>query len=99
METRERIEGLRASFEAQSKARRAARHPNLAAFPYAVTIDFGRRYARVVVAETGFVDLTTGGILYAASWKGPKDLRPRGSVFAEDFGLSAFGDYGVNSLR
>jgi hypothetical protein len=103
-DVREQVEGLRSAFEARSKARRAISYPNLAAFPLAVQVEFGRRYAKIVVAESssrrvaGFVDLTNGGILYAASWKGPKDLRPRGSVLASDFGLSAFGDYGVNSL-
>lgn len=67
----------------------------------AVSVTWGPRYARLVQngAACGFVDLQTGGILFASSWKGPKDKRPRGSVWAEDYGLSAFGPYGVASLR
>jgi hypothetical protein len=47
----------------------------------------------------GFVDLETGDILYPKGWSGPAKGRPRGNVKADDYGLSAFGDYGVKTLR
>ena len=62
-----------------------------------VTVENGRKYARVVVGDSvhTFVNKTTGEILKAASWKAPAKNGVRGSIFAEDFGMSAVGPYGA----
>lgn len=70
-----------------------------------VTVDYGPKYARVMRksgssnSAAGFIDLQTGAILYPTSWRGPKDKRPRGSVLAEDYGVTAFGRYAVRTLK
>lgn len=100
----DRIESLRAAFERHTIERRNANYPKLAGFALWVEVEFGKRYARLIRAETcsrsacGFVDLTNGDALFPAGWKGPAK-HARGNVFAEDFGLSAFGDFGVKALR
>jgi len=75
---RDRIEGLRAAFEKVATARRDANYPRLAGNPLAVTVTFGPRYARIIRegSAAGFVDLTTGDILYASSWKGAQGPPP-----------------------
>lgn len=68
-------------------------HPKL-------SVSMGRRYARIVKTDVGsrsvycFVDITTGGILKAASWKAPAK-GVRGSIYAEDHGSSAVTAYGA----
>ena len=100
---RERIEGIRAAFEKQTRESRHRRFPVLDSYPLTISIEYGKARARLVREEEqrsvcGFVDLATGDILYPASWHAPAK-HARGNVFAEDFGLSAFGDYGVKTLR
>ena len=62
-----------------------------------VTVDFGRKYAKVVVGDSvhTFVNKENGDILKAASFKAPAKNGVRGSIFAEDFGMSAVGPYGA----
>ena len=62
-----------------------------------VKVENGRKYARVIVGDSvhTFVNKTTGEILKAASYKAPAKNGVRGSIFAEDFGMSAVGPYGA----
>lgn len=62
-----------------------------------VTVSYGRRYAKVCVGSSvhTFIDMTNGDILKAASYKAPAKNGVRGSVLAEDFGLSCVGPYGA----
>lgn len=67
-----------------------------------VSIENGRRYARIIIIENGasrsvhsFVDLTNGNILKAASWKMPaKGIR--GNIADLTKGFNA---YGAQSYR
>jgi hypothetical protein len=100
---RERIEALRGAVESKMRTTRDARFPGLSAYPLTIALTYGQKRCRIVREESqrsvcGFVDLETGDILYPASWKAPAK-HARGNVFAEDFGLSAFGDYAVKTLR
>lgn len=101
---RERIEALRAAWEVMTRARRDEQFPKLAGGRLAVQLEYGTKRVRIVRDEpssrsvAAFVDLATGDILFPASWSKPAK-HARGNVFAEDFGLSAFGDYSVRSLR
>lgn len=51
-----------------------------------LSVELGRRYAKIVSTSGasrsawGFVDMTTGDILKAASWKGPEKNFARGNV-------------------
>ena len=73
--------------------------------PPTVTVEWGRRYARIV-KDSGndkivhsFIDLATGDILKAASWAAPAK-KARGSVFNADYGVgSAVNVYGAQHLR
>ncbi len=61
----------------------------------------GSRYIRLVALQgstVAFVDNETGDIYKSASYKAPAK-GVRGSVLADDFGLSCFGPYGVEYLR
>ena len=62
-----------------------------------VTVENGRKYAKVVVGDSvhTFVNKENGDILKAASWKAPAKNGVRGSIFAEDFGMSVVGPYGA----
>jgi hypothetical protein len=42
----------------------------------------------------GWIDLRTGEALYSGSWAMPQNMRPRGNVTDDDYGISAFGEYG-----
>lgn len=52
----------------------------------------GKRYIRIVSeshgsrSAFGFIDKTTGDVLYAAGWKGPAKNFARGNVFDENYG-------------
>lgn len=68
-----------------------------------VIIDFGRRYAKIIREDSqksvhSFIDLKNGDILKAASWAQPAK-HARGSIFAEDYGLSAVNPYSANYLK
>lgn len=70
-----------------------------------LTIEMGRRYARIVRTETGhhtgrsvhcFIDVTNGDILKAASFKAPAK-HARGNIFNEN-ALEGVGVYGAAYL-
>ena len=59
-------------------------------------------YAKIIVRGDGvhtFVDLRTGDILKAATYKNPAKNGVRGSIFAEDYGASVINEHGANYLR
>jgi len=62
-----------------------------------VTVENGRKYAKVIVGDSvhTFVNKENGDILKAASFKAPAKNGVRGSIFAEDFGMSCVGPYGA----
>ena len=80
------------------------RFPNLE--PPTVTVKFGRKYAKVIKESStgalgrtqksvyGFVDAHTGDIYKAATWKAPAK-HIRGSIFADDGGMSSCTPYGI----
>ena len=84
---------------------RLAKFPNLD--PDSLTIERGRKYARIVTNGTGnrggnrsvycFVRLDNGDILKAATWKAPAKYA-RGNIFAAD-PLAGVGEYGAEYLR
>lgn len=70
----------------------------------------GPKYVRVVQQRTGggmgrsvyaFVRRSDGAILYPAGWRGPvtKPHGVRGSIYAEDHGISCCGPFGMKTLR
>ena len=71
-----------------------------------LSVEKGRKYARVVVQYADprfggrsvycFVDLQTGAVLKAASWKAPAK-HARGSIFADN-PLTGVNPYGANYL-
>jgi len=73
--------------------------------PVKVNRDDGKKYTRLVqIRESGagsaygFINLTTGDILKAASWKAPAK-GVRGNVNDYDYGLSCCDPYGVKYIR
>jgi hypothetical protein len=78
------------------------RFPNLS--PTTFKIDWGKRYARIVasqgpsVSAFGFIDLESGDILKAASWKQPAK-NARGNVEERNTWARSFGPYGIASLK
>ena len=74
--------------------------------PPHVTVDVGRRYARVVKNDglnggqsvDTFVDLDNGNIL-KGNWKAPVKNGVRGNIFDTDVGASVVNDHGAIYLR
>ena len=76
--------------------------PNLTA--PTILVKFGRKYAKVIKdgnsgnggqrSVYGFVDAHTGDIYKAATWKAPAK-HIRGSIFADDGGMSSCTPYGI----
>jgi hypothetical protein len=73
----------------------------------ALEIEVGRKYIRVWSLYLGgsvsrsaycFVDMGTGDVLKAATWRTPAK-HARGNIFAEDAGVSAVSAYGAVYLR
>jgi hypothetical protein len=75
-----------------------------------IIISWGRRYAKLVTthADThgkrggqqsayGFVDMTNGSILKAASWKQPAK-HARGNIFGHDKGMNCCNIHGIRYL-
>lgn len=70
------------------------------------SIEKGSKYVRIVKNDVGdshrtvycFVDINTGDILKAASWKAPAPRGVRGNIFADDFGMSCCDRHGVKYL-
>jgi len=98
MTIQDRIEKLRAAFEERTNRTQREHYPNLK--PVDVSVRYGPKYAKIVRDHSisAFVHLETGDIYYPAGWKAPAK-HVRGSVLADDYGLSCFGDYGVKTLR
>jgi hypothetical protein len=97
----ERIETLVELFAAKVASYFHTNLPNLE-IPI-VKVSYGKKYAKIIrdTSVAGFVDMTTGDILRAKSWKGPA-LYSRGkvgNVKDEDFGISNFTDIGVKYLN
>lgn len=90
---------------AMRETHRLAKFPNLD--PESLTIEKGRKYARIVVNREGnrgpgqsvycFVQLDNGDILKSATWKAPAKYT-RGNIFAAD-PLAGVGEYGADYLR
>ena len=64
----------------------------------------GKRYIKMIYADDGsysrrvhgFIDRTNGDILGSASYNAPAKSGARGSLWADDYGLNAVGEYGVH---
>lgn len=57
--------------------------------PPTVIVEKGKKYAKLVTVGTqrfayGFIDMTNGDLLKAASWKAPEKNYPRGNVHTND---------------
>lgn len=95
------IETFRAALENMLLEHRNARFPTLPA--PSVEISTGKRFARIITKDGsstsayGFIDLTNGDLLKAASWKAPA-MHARGNIFAENM-LSGCGPYGMAYLK
>ena len=68
-----------------------------------ITIDFGRRYARLVNSAPSrsvycFVDLTNGDILKSGGWQAPAPRGKRGNIFDADGGLHCCAMYSLKYL-
>lgn len=95
------IETFRAALENMLLEYRRQHFPTLAA--PSVQISTGKRFARIVtikdssISAYGFIDLTNGDLLKAASWKAPA-MHARGNIFNQDM-LSGCGPYGMAYLK
>ena len=64
----------------------------------------GKRYIKMIYMDGGsysrrvhgFIDRTNGDVLGSASWSAPAKSGARGSIWADDYGLNAMNEYGVN---
>lgn len=69
--------------------------------------EFGRKYARILHRGENesrptvycFVDMNTGDILKAASYRAPARNGVRGNIFADDFGISCCARHSLKYLR
>ena len=79
------------------------RFPNLTV--PTISVKFGRKYAKIIKEQKGprgagqrsvygFVDAHTGDLYKAASWRAPAK-HIRGSIFADDGGMSSCTPYGI----
>ena len=77
------------------------------AAPPEITVDYGKKYARVVKVDQlnggrsvhTFVNMLTGDILKSGSWKAPQKNGVRGNIFAEDVGADRVNEHGAIYLR
>ena len=75
------------------------------AAPDTITVDYGKKYARVVHANGAqrsvhtFVNMINGDILKSGGWKAPAPNGVRGNIFADDFGASVVNEYGATYLK
>ena len=77
------------------------------AAPPEITVDYGKKYARVVKVDKmnggrsvhTFVNMLTGDILKSGSWKAPQKNGVRGNIFAEDVGADRVNEHGAIYLR
>ena len=96
----EQIETFRAALENMLLEHRNARFPTLPA--PTVEISTGKRFARIIKKDSGtsaygFIDLSNGDLLKAASWKAPA-MHARGNIFNQNI-LSGCGPYGMAYLK
>lgn len=96
----EQIETFRVALEKMLVQRHAERFAVLP--PPSVEISIGKRFARIVrkdsgISAYGFIDLSNGDLLKAASWKAPA-MHARGNIFNQDI-LSGCGPYGMAYLK
>ena len=75
------------------------------AMPDDITVDYGKKYARVV-HENGvqrsvhtFVNMINGDILKSGGWSKPAPNGVRGNIFADDFGADVVNEYGASYLN
>ena len=73
--------------------------------PDSITVDYGKKYARVV-HENGvqrsvhtFVNMINGDILKSGGWSKPAPNGVRGNIFADDFGADVVNEYGASYLN
>ena len=72
--------------------------------PQHISVDYGKKYARVVHESSTqrsvhtFVNMINGDILKAGGWKAPAPNGVRGNIFAEDFGAGAVNEYGASYI-
>jgi len=101
MNITEQIETFRAALEKMLVQHHAERFAVLP--PPSVEISIGKRFARIIkkdgsnVSAYGFIDLSNGDLLKAASWKAPA-MHARGNIFNQDM-LSGCGPYGMAYLK
>ena len=77
------------------------------ATPPNVTVDYGRKYARIVSNDSNgaqrtvhtFVNMLNGDILKSGSWAAPQKNGVRGNIFSDDLGADRINEYGANYLR
>ena len=102
---KEEIEEFASRVQEMINEHYAESFPNLTA--PTILVKFGRKYAKVIKegADTmggqqsvyGFVDAHTGDIYKAATWAAPAK-HIRGSIFADDGGMSACTPNGIRYL-
>ena len=70
-----------------------------------ISVSYGRKYARIISADGGagrsvhsFIDLETGDVLKADSWKRPA-RHARGNLLNADRGMDRVGEFGPAYLR
>lgn len=75
-------------------------HQNQVNFFREISVEHGRRYAKVVVGGAAFcfIDRTNGDVLKSASWRAPAK-HARGNIFDAHNGLRYITPYGVAYLR
>ena len=73
--------------------------------PDSITVDYGKKYARVVHQNNvqrsvhTFVNMINGDILKSGGWKAPAPNGVRGNIFENDFGASVVNEYGASYLK
>ena len=73
--------------------------------PDDITVDYGKKYARVVHANGvqrsvhTFVNMINGDILKSGGWSAPAPNGVRGNIFENDFGASVVNEYGASYLK
>lgn len=85
---RDYLEFLANDYERMMSTTKYYTEEALDAFLSEMRVDVGSKYAKVVISNSaqGFVELSTGNLLMAASWKAPSRKTVRGNVFTADYG-------------
>ena len=69
-----------------------------------VEYNTGKRYIKMIYMDDGsysrrvhgFIDRTNGDVLMPAGWTAPAKSGARGNIWADDYGINAMNEYGVN---